>query len=70
VRNRLRAPKVVRRWSHADLADLADLANRLDVSRQTVDAVQTGRYEPGLPLALRNRRGSAEPVTGGEQRSS
>jgi putative transcriptional regulator len=31
----------------------ADLAGRLDVSRQTVNALETGRYDPSLPLAFR-----------------
>ena len=35
-----------RGWSQAMLADL------LDVSRQTVNAIETGRYDPGLPLAF------------------
>ena len=44
MNNRLRA---ARRWSQADLAD------RLEVSRQTVNAVETGRYDPSLPLAFK-----------------
>jgi putative transcriptional regulator len=47
VRNRLRELRAVRRWSQADLAD------RLDVSRQTVNAIETGRYDPSLPLAFK-----------------
>jgi putative transcriptional regulator len=31
----------------------ADLADKLDVSRQTVNAIETGRYDPSLPLAFR-----------------
>jgi putative transcriptional regulator len=31
----------------------ADLAGKLDVSRQTVNAIETGRYDPSLPLAFR-----------------
>jgi putative transcriptional regulator len=34
-------------WSQADLAE------RLDVSRQTVNAIETGKYDPSLPLAFR-----------------
>lgn len=34
----------------------ADLAERLGVSRQTVNAIETGRYDPGLPLAFRIAR--------------
>jgi putative transcriptional regulator len=47
VRNRLRELRAARRWSQADLAD------RLDVSRQTVNAIETGRYDPSLPLAFK-----------------
>jgi putative transcriptional regulator len=46
VRNRLRELRAARRWSQADLAD------RLDVSRQTINAIETGRYDPSLPLAF------------------
>ena len=45
--NRLRELRAVRRWSQAELAD------RLDVSRQTVNAIETGRYDPSLPLAFK-----------------
>jgi putative transcriptional regulator len=47
VRNRLRELRAARRWSQADLADL------LNVSRQTVNAIETGRYDPSLPLAFK-----------------
>ena len=47
MNNRLRELRAVRRWSQADLAD------RLDVSRQTVNAIETGRYDPSLPLAFK-----------------
>ncbi len=47
MRNRLRELRTERRWSQADLAD------RLDVSRQTVNAIETGRYDPSLPLAFK-----------------
>jgi putative transcriptional regulator len=47
MRNRLRELRAVRKWSQADLAD------RLDVSRQTVNAIETGRYDPSLPLAFK-----------------
>jgi putative transcriptional regulator len=50
LRNRLRELRAVRRWSQADLAD------RLDVSRQTVNAIETGRYDPSLPLAFKIAR--------------
>lgn len=47
MNNRLRELRAARRWSQADLADL------LDVSRQTVNAIETGRYDPSLPLAFK-----------------
>jgi putative transcriptional regulator len=47
VNNRLRELRAARRWSQADLAD------RLDVSRQTVNSIENGRYDPSLPLAFR-----------------
>lgn len=50
MKNRLRELRAERRWSQADLAD------HLDVSRQTVNALETGRYDPSLPLAFRIAR--------------
>ncbi len=47
MRNSLRELRAARRWSQADLAD------RLEVSRQTVNAIETGRYDPSLPLAFK-----------------
>jgi putative transcriptional regulator len=47
VKNRLRELRAERGWSQADLAE------RLAVSRQTVNALETGRYDPSLPLAFR-----------------
>ena len=47
MRNRLRELRSVRHWSQADLAD------RLEVSRQTVNAIENGRYDPSLPLAFK-----------------
>ena len=44
--NRLRELRAIRKWSQAELAD------RLDVSRQTVNAIETGRYDPSLPRAF------------------
>jgi len=46
VRNRLRVLRAERDWSQADLAA------RLFVSRQTVNAIENGRYDPSLPLAF------------------
>jgi putative transcriptional regulator len=46
VKNRLRVLRAERDWSQAELAE------RLRVSRQTVNAIETGRYDPSLPLAF------------------
>jgi putative transcriptional regulator len=45
--NRLRVLRATRGWSQTDLAE------RLGVSRQSVNAIETGRYDPSLPLAFR-----------------
>jgi putative transcriptional regulator len=50
VRNRLRELRAERAWSQADLAD------RLDVSRQTVNALEVEKYDPSLPLAFKLAR--------------
>jgi putative transcriptional regulator len=47
MKNRLKVLRAERDWSQGDLAD------RLDVSRQSVNAIETGRYDPSLPLAFR-----------------
>jgi putative transcriptional regulator len=47
MKNRLKVLRAERDWSQADLAE------RLQVSRQTVNAIETGRYDPSLPLAVR-----------------
>ena len=47
MRNRLKVLRAERIWSQADLAD------KLDVSRQSVNAIETGKYDPSLPLAFR-----------------
>ena len=46
MRNTLRVLRAERNWSQADLAA------RLRVSRQTVNAIETGKYDPSLPLAF------------------
>lgn len=48
--NRLRVLRAERAWSQSELA------RRLGVSRQTVTAIETGRYDPSLPLAFRIAR--------------
>ena len=47
MRNRLRELRAAQRWSQADLADL------VGVSRQTVNAIETERFDPSLPLAFK-----------------
>ena len=47
MNNRLRVLRAERGWSQQDLAE------RLDVSRQSVNAIETGKYDPSLPLAFR-----------------
>ena len=58
MRNRLRTLRHDRYWSQAELA------NRLGVSRQTVNAIETGRAEPGLTLAFRIARLFGRSVEG------
>jgi putative transcriptional regulator len=50
MRNRIAELRAERRWTQADLAE------RLDVSRQTVNALERGKYDPSLPLAFRLAR--------------
>ena len=47
MKNRLKVLRAERDWSQQDLAA------RLEVSRQSVNAIETGRYDPALPLASR-----------------
>jgi putative transcriptional regulator len=56
VNNRLRALRAERGWSQQDLAD------RLEVSRQSVNAIETGKYDPSLPLAFRLARLFGAPI--------
>ena len=50
MNNRLRVLRAERGWSQADLA------GHLDVSRQAVNAIETGKYDPSLPLAFKVAR--------------
>jgi len=50
VKNRLRELRAAKGWSQSDLAE------KLAVSRQTVNAIETGRYDPSLPLAFKLAR--------------
>lgn len=47
MKNRLKVLRAERDWSQQDLAD------RLEGSRQSVNAIETGRYDPSLPLAFK-----------------
>lgn len=46
MKNKLKELRADKGWSQGDVAD------RLDVSRQTINALETGRYDPSLPLAF------------------
>jgi putative transcriptional regulator len=50
MNNRLRVLRAERGWSQAELAD------RLEVSRQSVNAIETGKFDPSLPLAFKLAR--------------
>jgi len=56
VKNKLRELRAAREWSQSDLAD------RLGVSRQTVNAIETEKYDPSLPLAFKIARLFKRPV--------
>jgi putative transcriptional regulator len=50
MKNHVRELRIGRDWSQAELAE------RLDVSRQTIHAIETGKYDPSLPLAFKIAR--------------
>jgi putative transcriptional regulator len=56
MNNRLKLLRAERGWSQAELAD------RLEVSRQSVNAIETGKYDPSLPLAFKLARLFAMPI--------
>ena len=56
MKNRLRVLRAEREWTQAHLA------KELGVSRQTVNAIETGRYDPSLPLAFRIGRLFGQPI--------
>lgn len=56
MKNRLRELRTKRQWSQGELAD------RLGVSRQTVNAIETERYDPSLPLAFKVARVFGETI--------
>lgn len=55
--NRLKVCRTERNWTQADLAE------QLGVSRQTVQALEKGRYDPSLPLAFRIARLFGRPIS-------
>jgi len=56
MKNLVRELRTDRGWSQGDLAD------KLEVSRQTINAIETGRYDPSLPLAFRIARLFGAPI--------
>ena len=56
MKNRLKELRAERGWSQAELAE------RLDVARQSVNAIETGKYDPSLPLAFKIARLFAQPI--------
>lgn len=56
MKNRLKVLRAERNWSQADLA------GQLGVSRQTINAIETEKYDPSLPLAIKIGRLFAMPV--------
>jgi putative transcriptional regulator len=56
MNNRLKVLRAERDWSQAELAE------QLGVSRQTVNALETGRYDPSLPLAFKIARVFGQPI--------
>ena len=56
MKNRLKVLRAERNWTQAQLADA------LDVSRQTVNAIETGKFDPSLPLAFRAARLFGMPI--------
>jgi len=56
VKNKLRELRTAREWSQSELGD------KLGVSRQTVNAIETEKYDPSLPLAFKIARLFKKPV--------
>jgi putative transcriptional regulator len=56
MKNRLKVLRAERNWSQADLAD------RLGVSRQSINAIETGKFDPSLPLAFKIARLFQRPI--------
>lgn len=58
MNNNLRVLRAERRWTQSDLAE------RLDVSRQTINAIETGKYDPSLSLAFKIAQLFGQPIEG------
>ncbi|MCL1147798.1 helix-turn-helix transcriptional regulator [Shewanella sp. 10N.261.52.F9] len=56
MKNRLKVLRAERDWTQADLAE------KLEVSRQTINAIEKGKYDPSLPLAFKIARLFAIPI--------
>jgi len=56
MKNRLKVLRAERDWTQARLAE------ELEVSRQTVNAIETGKYDPGLPLAFKIAHLFEQPI--------
>jgi putative transcriptional regulator len=56
MKNRIRVLRAENEWSQAEVAD------RLGIARQTVNALETGKYAPSLPLAFKISKLFAKPV--------
>lgn len=56
MKNRLKVLRAERNWTQARLAE------ELDVSRQTINAIETGKYDPSLPLAFRCAAVFGQPI--------
>lgn len=56
MKSRVRELREAHGWSQAQLGE------RLDVSRQTINAIETGKYDPSLPLAFRIARQFGQPI--------
>ena len=56
MKNQLKVLRAMRNWSQAELGE------QLDVSRQAVNAIETGKYDPSLPLAFKIARLFGQPI--------
>lgn len=56
MKNRLRELRAQKKWSQGDLAE------KLGVSRQTINAIETGKYDPSLPLAFKVAKLLKQPI--------